>query len=377
MTPHLYRLLRQFQADAPLDEARTIPARWYTDPELTAYENERLFTQVWLVAGRSDQVAHPGDYFTAEVAGRPLVIARDTDGNLRGFYNICRHRAARVVTEEHGHGQHWRCRYHGWTYDLSGLLRGAPECAAVTSGWREHYHLYPVTVAEWPPLVFVHLGQPSLPLAEYLTPLPQKMAPWHLERLHFVTRRVYNLACNWKVFVDNYLDGGYHVPTLHRSLAAVLDYRHYVTETYRYCSLQHSPLKQPDSDLEDASAASVRTGKEAAYWWLFPNFMLNVYQGVMDTNLVWPLGPDRCRVIFDFYFADPAGTPQADRFHAESIAVAERVQQEDADICEQVQRGLASGVFDTGPYCSRREMGVYHFHRLLAQFLTPSTTPQG
>jgi choline monooxygenase len=169
--------------------------------------------------------------------------------------------------------------------------------------------------------------------------------------------------------VDNYLDGGYHVLTLHRSLAAVLDYKHYTTETFRYCSVQSSPMRAPDPQREDTSAAGVRKGQLAAYWWLYPNFMLNAYEGYMDTNLVLPLGVDRCRVIFDFYFAQPAGSPEADAYIAESIAVADRVQQEDLEICEEVQRGLLSGVYDTGRYSVRREIGIYHFHQLLAEDL--------
>src|SRR5262249_39505228 len=157
-----------------------------------------------------------------------------------------------------------------------------------------------------------------------------------LEALRFVRRQVYDLACNWKVYVDNFLDGGYHVNTVHPGLAGVLDYSRYRTEVAGCTSVQISPLK-PSQPSEEPTLAVVRTGTEAQYWWVFPNFMLNLYEGVMDPNLVLPLGPDRCRVIFDFYFARTEG--EAERFMRESMAVAHQIQLEDAGICEEVQRG--------------------------------------
>jgi choline monooxygenase len=186
-----------------------------------------------------------------------------------------------------------------------------------------------------------------------------------LESLRFVERRQYELGCNWKVFVDNYLDGGYHVNTVHPGLAGVLDYAHYRTEIAGNTSVQISPLRPAGAQKPGDTTGKVRTGEAAYYWWVFPNLMLNLYQGVMDTNLVLPLGPDRCRVVFDFYFADTEG-PEARKFIADSIAVADQVQREDMGICEEVHKGLASRSYDTGRFSVKREAAGYHFHRLLA-----------
>jgi choline monooxygenase len=178
-----------------------------------------------------------------------------------------------------------------------------------------------------------------------------------LTDLEWHARRTYDLACNWKVYVDNYLDGGYHVNTVHPALAGVIDYQEYRTDVFPRCSVQTSPLK-----AADGAVGATRTG-DAAYWWLWPNFMVNLYAGVMDTNLVLPLAPDRCRVIFDFYFAP--GTDEA--FVRDSIAVADQVQAEDVLICEQVQRGLGSRSYTTGRFSVTRENGGYAFHRLVAE----------
>jgi choline monooxygenase len=220
-----------------------------------------------------------------------------------------------------------------------------------------------------------------VPLHEFLAPLPDQAAGLGLDSLQFAERRDYQLACNWKVYVDNYLDGGYHVNTVHPGLASVLDYSQYRTEIAGNTAVQISPVSPPSPSTQtsrepmDKPVSSVRSGT-AYYWWCFPNFMINAYAGVMDTNLVLPLGPDRCRVTFDFYFSDTAG-PDAQRFMADSIAVAEQVQREDIGICEDVQRGLGSRSYSTGRFSVRREAAGYHFHQLLARHLqAPATSVQ-
>jgi choline monooxygenase len=373
MSERLRQELARFDDTLPVERARTIPASWYTDAEVYEAERRIIFGDTWQVVGRTDQVAEPGAYLTATVAGEPILVVRDSDGLLRAFANVCRHRAAPLLTEAQGMVTKLRCRYHGWTYDLTGRLRGTPEFEGVLDFRREDNGLAPLAVAVWGPLVCVHGGKQPRSLAEHLAPLPQRTADRGLQPLRFVERREYELSCNWKVYVDNYLDGGYHVNTVHPGLAGVLDYSRYRTEIYGTTSVQVSPLQPGD----DAAIGRVRTGDVAMYWWVFPNFMLNIYQGVMDTNLVLPLGPDRCRVVFDFYFADTEAAG-ADQFIRDSIAVANQVQREDGQICEDVQRGLASRSFDTGRFSARREIAGYHFHQLLARQLrgaAPCRTP--
>jgi len=259
-----------------------------------------------------------------------------------------------------------------------------PEFDGVEEFCREDSGLVPMAVDSWGPLVFVHqsaacglatndtnpaahagrLANPVSPLATLLDPLMRRSQRLGLEKLQFVARKEYELGCNWKVFVDNYQDGGYHVNTVHPGLAGALDYSKYRTENEDWTSVQISPLKPS----EDATVGLVRTGDNAYYWWLFPNLMINIYEGVMDTNLVLPLGPDRCRVIFDFYFANTEGEERR-RFIEQSIAVAHQVQFEDMGVCDEVQRGLKSRTYDAGRFSVKRESGGYHFHQLLAKKL--------
>jgi choline monooxygenase len=177
--------------------------------------------------------------------------------------------------------------------------------------------------------------------------------------LKWYARKSYDLACNWKVYADNYLDGGYHVNTVHPALAGALDYREYRTICDGNTVRQSAPTKPAEGD-----AGRTRTG-DAAYWWLYPNFMLNAYAGVMDTNLVLPLGVDRCRVVFDFYFADAL----PEDFKRQSIEVAEQVQAEDISVCEEVQRNLNSSSYTSGRFSEKRENGGYYFHQMLGRNL--------
>lgn len=360
----LHDKLRAFDASLPLARACTIPAGWYRDGEIYDVERQQVFGRTWLAAGRRELVAKPGAFLTAEVAGEPYLVVRDEGGVLRGFHNVCRHRAAPLRTEACGEATRFRCRYHGWTYDLAGRLRGAPEFDGVEDFRREENGLVPTAVAEWGPLVWVHALPESRSLQEHVAPLTELLAATGMESLVFVERREYELACNWKVYVDNYLDGGYHLQTVHPGLAGVLDYTSYRTEVAEFVSVQSSPLK-PATSQAGLEVGQVRGGDNAYYAYVFPNLMLNVYQDYMDTNLVLPLGPERCRVVFEYYFKPGIAADQM----RDSVAVSHQIQLEDVGICEEVQRGLASRAFSTGRYSVRREVAVHSFHLLLARRL--------
>jgi len=361
MPESLEQILASYNERASLAEASTIPAPWYVDARIAKLESKTVFSKSWLMVGRADQVERPGQFVTANVAGEPIVVVRGNDGVLRGFFNVCRHHAAAVVTEPCGQASILHCPYHGWNYGLDGTLTGMPEFEGVKNFDRQKNGLVPVKADIWESFVFVNLDPQATPLKTFLGGLVKRVAPLGLSKLHYFDRRVYDIQCNWKVFVDNYLDGGYHVPHLHKSLNSVLDYKQYTIENEdRYC-LQSSPMV---SGTEDAAIATTRKGDRAWYFWQYPNLMINHYQGYMDTNLVLPLDVDHCRVIFDFYFAE------VDEVHSEynqqSVAVGARVQEEDLGICEAVQQGLKSRAYQAGRLSVRREAGEHLFHRLLA-----------
>jgi choline monooxygenase len=357
----LQEILASYDAQAPLAEAATIPAPWYVDSRIADLEAWAVFGKTWQMVGRVEQVERPGQFVTADIAGEPIVVVRGHDGVLRGFFNVCRHHAAAVVIEPCGQAAILHCPYHGWNYGLDGSLKGMPEFDGVRNFDRQQNGLIPVKVESWEKFVFVNLDPQALPLRGFLGGLVNRMAPLGIGKLHHFDSRVYDIACNWKVFVDNYLDGGYHVPHLHKGLNSVLDYKEYTIENEdRYC-LQSSPML---ASSEDAATGATRKGDRAWYFWQYPNLMINCYEGYMDTNLVLPVDVDHCRVIFDFYFADVSEAHR--EYNQESVAVGARVQDEDLGICEAVQRGLKSRAYAAGRLSVRREAGEHLFHRLLA-----------
>jgi choline monooxygenase len=361
MSSSLHQILSSYNDKAALPDALTIPGPWYVDPRIAELESKTVFSNSWQMVGRADQVEKPGQFVTFTVAGEPVIVVRGNDGILRGFYNVCRHHAAAVMTEPCGQATILHCPYHGWNYGLDGALKGMPEFDGVKNFDREKNGLVPLRAELWEKFVFVNLDPAAESLASYFGGLVKRVAPLEVTKLHYFDSRTYDIACNWKVFVDNFLDGGYHVPHLHKGLNSVLDYKQYTIENEdRYC-LQSSPMVSSD---EDAATGATRKGDRAWYFWQYPNLMINCYEGYMDTNLVIPIDTDHCRVIFDFYFGDISEASRA--YNEMSVETGARVQEEDLGICEAVQRGLKSRAYGAGRLSVRREAGEHLFHRLLA-----------
>ena len=362
MNQSLKHIVDRYDPTLPLAQASTIPVSWYTDKRVFVLEQATVFSRSWQFAARLDQLKSAGDYVTTEIAGEPIVIARGSDNQIRGFFNTCRHHAAAVMTEPAGNAPQMRCPYHGWTYSLEGELKGTPDFNDVCNFDRTANGLLPIKIAIWEQWVFARIEPPSgdvSTLEEFLGDLINQFQPLSVTGLHWFERRTYTLNCNWKVFVDNYLDGGYHVPHLHKGLDSVLDYAHYTIENGEHFCLQSSPMTSgAHGDVNES-----RRGRRALYYWLYPNFMINLYEGMMDTNLVRPITVDRTQVIFDFYFTDVAAAAREQ--NRASIEIADRIQQEDLDICESVQRGLGSRAYQAGRLSVRREAGEHLFHGLL------------
>src|SRR5690606_28056264 len=193
------------------------------------------------------------------------------------------------------------CGYHAWIYDLRGRLRSAPRMAGIEGFDREALSLPPLAVEAWGPWAWVNPVPDAAPLRTRVTALDRMLAATQWDRLRFHSRSSWTLECNWKVYVDNYLDGGYHIPHMHPSLDAQIDMATYRTELHGEFSVQTvEPAARPDE--RTAVDPSVRIGPGAVYAWLYPNFMLNRYGPCLDTNHVIPLGPDRRRVDYEFRF---------------------------------------------------------------------------
>src|SRR5262245_48934250 len=202
--------LERFPPEVPIAEARTPPKSWYVAPEFLERERATVFRRSWQYACPLDLLRKPGDYARVDVLGETYVVLRDARSELRGFHNVCRHHAAELLSGQ-GCVQEIVCPYHGWTYDLDGRLKRAPQMGAIQGFTREGFGLPSVQVEAWGPFVFLHPGVPRSALHEELAALTARLEGFGMDGLRFVTRRAYPMQCNWKVFVDNYLDGGYHI----------------------------------------------------------------------------------------------------------------------------------------------------------------------
>ena len=355
--------LGDYQATSSVAAATTIPARWYTDPEFLEGERSRVFWATWQPVGHIVDVAAPGQYFNCEIAGEPIVVVRGKDDVVRAFANVCRHRAAALVSEP-GCANVLKCPYHGWTYQLDGRLLGAPEIEGIENWNREDVRLPEYRVAVWGPFMFVNVDGKAPPLKEVMGAIPTETAALGcpVDRLKFSQRRDYSIDCNWKVYVDNYLEG-YHLPTAHPGLFRELDYSAYRVDTHRWYSSQYAPIR-PARAGEKRQYDEADAGNRALYYWIFPNFMLNIYPDNLSSNIIVPLGPNKTLTIFEWFGYGGAEVKDS------TIAFSDEIQQEDIQICEAVQKGLRSRTYQTGRFAPKRENGVHHFHLLLHEALS-------
>lgn len=236
-----------------LESAETLASRYYTDPAVLTLEKERIFRRTWQLVGTLSQpcgeangvkrtVADRGAYFTVDVVGEPVVVVRDSDRTLRAFSNVCRHRAG-PIAQGTGCRNVFQCGYHGWTYTLDGRLIGTPEVDGVEFFDRSTMGMVSLRCETWEQFIFVNFDRDAPPLSAFLGNIPQLAATFPFAGIQLAERREYMVNCNWKVYVDNFLEG-YHIPIVHPGLMKEIDYPRYRTEVFRYHSQQLGPAKK-------------------------------------------------------------------------------------------------------------------------------------
>ncbi|KAL5699626.1 choline monooxygenase [Ranunculus cassubicifolius] len=362
------KLIKDFNPQIPLEKAQTPPSSWYTDQSFHDLELNQVFYKGWQAIGYTEQLQSPNDFFTGRLGNVEFVVSRDGKGRVHGFHNVCRHHASLLAS---GSGQKscFVCPYHGWTYALDGALLKATRISEIQDLNLHEFGLLPLQVATWGPFILLNV-EPQLEALssnvedEWLGSSSEILSTNGIDTsLSFICRREYTINCNWKVFCDNYLDGGYHVPYAHTGLASGLKLDSYSTTIYEKVSIQTCKGGSTDKDNDYD-----RVGSKAIYAFIYPNFMINRYGPWMDTNLVLPLGPNKCQVIFD-YFLEPS-LKDDKAFIDKSLEDSERVQIEDIALCEGVQKGLESPAYCTGRYAPTVEKAMHHFHCLLCDNLS-------
>ncbi|HXV57759.1 MAG TPA: aromatic ring-hydroxylating dioxygenase subunit alpha [Gaiellaceae bacterium] len=349
---------------AALAAGATLPAHWYADGAIQRLEGERIFARSWQYAGRAELVASPGDFFTCLAGQIPLVVVRDLEGELRAFVNVCRHRG-HLIAEGEGNRKALQCPYHAWTYDLDGTLRRAPRSEREPGFDSGLYSMLPVAVGEWGPLVFVNPDPGAPPLGEALGPLPGHVeaSGLDLDRLRFRVRSEWEIECDWKVAVENYLEC-YHCAVAHPGFSRVIDVGpdEYELRSEGLVSSQFGVVKE-GAQGNGAGYLAEGESMQPQYHLLWPNCTLNIDPGPgnMSVDVTRPAGPGRCAGSTEYFFYEEV----SDETAAEMMAFANQVGAEDAALVASVQRGLASGMIPHGRLLTSSEHLIQHFQRLV------------
>jgi phenylpropionate dioxygenase-like ring-hydroxylating dioxygenase large terminal subunit len=335
----------------------TLPWSWYSDAELLRLEQERIFRRGWQYAGPAEHAAEPGDFFTCRIGHVPVVVTRDRAGELHALLNVCRHRGS-IVVEGRGSREALQCRYHAWTYDLDGRLRAAPRARREPDFESDGIALRALAVASWGPLVFVHADPEAPPLAETLGPLPELLAAdgIDVDALRFRRRGEFELACNWKVAIENYLEC-YHCAVAHPGFSAVVDVSPdaYRLETHVLGSSQFGPSKGDDRPVE------------GQFHWLWPATKVYALPGPQNlaAGAVTPLGTERTAGFLDYFFSEDVSDEQVEQL----LAFDDQVGREDRELVESVQAGVRSGLLDEGRLLPESERLLAHFQQLVREAL--------
>jgi phenylpropionate dioxygenase-like ring-hydroxylating dioxygenase large terminal subunit len=329
----------------------TLSAALYRDPAVYEAERKTVFARTWQLLAHESQLAEPGDYVAATLAGYPVVAVRSEDGRIRAFHNVCRHRAGPLVKDGVGSaGRALTCLYHGWRYALDGRLASARDFGPAADFDPRDYGLFALACESWRGFVFVNMDREAEPLARTVAPLEARAGKLSLERYSHPRHSVHNLKCNWKTYVENYLEG-YHIPVLHPSLAATLG-TNYGVEI-------EPPVQFYRADAREGAAV-------AGLWgWVWPCLGINVYAEGILVERMWPLDHANTRLDYLFLFPQDADTRAMEKAVAASLVTTK----EDIEITEAVQRNLDAGLYDKGRLSPKHEQGVRWFQKEIARAL--------
>lgn len=352
----LEKTFDSWSIDVPVERAVTLPSNFYTSRDIFELERHAIFGQNWIYAGRKSQFEKIGDFITDRFLSEPFFINVDSNGILRAQANVCCHHGMRLLSENEGQltNNEIVCPYHGWTYDSTGRLKKALKLKNIEDFKASKIRLKPISLRTIGPFVYLNwnfLGKENLSAEDssHIEQIDEKyLRSTNYDELKFVTRRTYSIKCNWKVFVDNYLDGGYHVPIAHRNLTTTLNLNEY-----------QIVVDHPKNSVQFCTGKGRAEGS-VVFAFIYPNLMINRYGPFMDTNIVVPIDERNCLVHMDYFYC-PKTTSQIDE--EKSRVDSHRVQQEDIELCEQVQLGLESQAYDTGRYAPTIEYPMHRFHQ--------------
>ena len=333
---------------------QTAPAAWYADPTYWPLERTKVFASSWQFVTHESALPEPRSWRAENLAGYPVIVVRDDAGTVRGFHNVCRHRAGSLVKEDSGicDGA-LTCQYHGWRYALDGRLRSARDFGAAADFDVRDFGLFPVRLQSWRGLWFAAIQNDAPNLSEVLEPLDRRLGDTDWSEMRVAARRTHMLACNWKTYVENYLEG-YHVPTLHPALDADIQSDKYKVTVEGRVALHDAPSRKPNAVYDGLWA------------WVWPNIGFNVYQRGLMMERMSPIAHTHTRLDYLYLTPDGAPVPEA------TMALSDQVVAEDKWITEHVQENLNAGIYDRGRLSPKHEGAVAAFQEWIGAALSLS-----
>jgi Rieske 2Fe-2S family protein len=342
--------------------AKTLPQRYFVSPEIFAEELQKIFASNWLLVGHQSQLAKPGDYFLAEVADESLIVVKDQRSTIRAFYNVCRHRGARLCEEQNGHATAIQCPYHAWTYALDGRLLGAPHMDETPGFNKAEYPLKPVRLGLWEGFVFVNLADASASLEKWFKPLAGKFSAWNPGTLRSAKRIEYEVWANWKLVFQNYAEC-YHCLGVHPELSKISPYDSAENDLIEGPFLGGFMRIASDKSLTmSGNACALPVGnfgdedfRFVFYYSIFPNMLLSLHPDYVMVHRLEPQSPERTLIFCDWFF-NPEAFKRGDFDPEDAVGFWDMVNKQDWHVCELSQQGISSRAYEPGLYSSRESI---------------------
>lgn len=353
---------------AKIECAETLPSTFYTSEEYYQTSIENIFVRSWQYIGdRSILLKAPENVFPVTLLEKAIdepVILNTKEETITCMSNVCTHRGFKIIHHPAKMNK-IICGYHGRRFDMEGKVEHMPEFKEAEDFPRPCDHLTHLPVNRWKRFLFTGID-PKVDFSIIKNKLDERLGFLDIDNWRFAPEysKTYNVNANWALYCDNYLEG-FHIPFVHQELNGMIDYGSYSTEVYDHMSVQIGYGKNGDEGF-DLPEAHPDYGKVvlAYYYWLFPNFMLNVYSWGVQINIVKPISKEYCKVEFLYFIADE---DKWEKFGKDSLA--EKVEREDEYVVESVQKSMKSRFYSTGRFSPKREKGVHYFHRLISKYL--------
>ncbi len=397
-----------------------IPADRYYSTEFMALEWEHIWSKVWLLAGRSDDMPEPGDYICTDIGKESILLVRQPDLSVRAFHNVCLHRGNRLRPEGLGNAENFRCLYHHWTYDLEGCITHIPDLGTFPQGAPPSGRIPGLKCGEWGGFVWFTLNPDAPPLLDYLDPIPQHLAPYQFEKMVWTRDITVEWDCNWKTSVDAFNES-YHVQGIHPQLKWYLDDVNIQIDCYERHNRYLIPFAaiSPRVDLPSAIPPAIdeimrkagmdpadyegrvsdirvdvqkfmrangkRFGKDYSqlnddqltddyHYQIFPNISINAHADDLMLFRQRPHATDPDKMYYDIWMFEllPDGEekprrPRHQHFHHGDKSIGQVLDQ-DAFNLPTVQKGMRSSAFE-GLWIGDQELRLRHFHKVIEDYV--------